>query len=178
MAAEQLILVDRHDRELGVGEKLQTHMEGRLHRAFSIFVFDARKRLLLQKRAQTKYHSAGLWSNTCCGHPRPAEAIEAAAHRRLKEEMRFDCDLRKAFEFLYRTRLDDKFFEHEYDHVLVGEFNGEPVPDAMEVEDWKWVSMRDLRRGLRENPKEYSYWLRVALERSEWQRLNAIMRVE
>ncbi|HMF57766.1 MAG TPA: NUDIX domain-containing protein, partial [Pyrinomonadaceae bacterium] len=87
MAAEQIILVDGHDQEVGVGDKLQTHIEGALHRAFSIFIFDAKRRLLLQKRAKTKYHSGGLWSNTCCGHPRPGESTEAAAHRRLKHEM-------------------------------------------------------------------------------------------
>src|SRR3954464_12280108 len=106
MVAEQLILVDAQDRELGVKEKLQAHMEGVLHRACSIFVFDAEKRLLLQKRARTKYHSGGLWSNTACGHPRPGETTQAAAHRRLREEMGFDCELHQAFGFLYRRELD------------------------------------------------------------------------
>src|SRR5205085_4273578 len=138
---EQVILVDECDRELGVSEKLQAHRAGALHRAFSIFIFDADKRLLLQKRAQTKYHSAGLWSNTACGHPRPGEPTEAAAHRRLREEMRFDCALRPAFQFLYRAELSGGLVEHEYDHVFVGEFDDEPVPDRAEVEDWRWVRM-------------------------------------
>jgi isopentenyl-diphosphate delta-isomerase len=178
MAAEQLILVDAEDRELGVGEKLQTHLEGALHRAFSIFVFDTEKRLLLQKRARTKYHSGGLWSNTACGHPRPGEATIAAAHRRLREEMGFDCELRQAFGFLYRKELDNRVVEHEYDHVFVGEFDGEPTPDATEVEAWCRLSMKQLRRNLRERPREYSYWLSVAVNRGEWRLLNALMRLE
>src|SRR2546430_1187270 len=161
LMTEQIILVDENDQELGVGEKLQTHLEGTLHRAFSIFVFDAERRLLLQKRARTKYHSAGLWSNTCCGHPRPGEATAAAAHRRLREELGFDCALRPAFDFLYRAELDGPLVEHEYDHVFVGEFNGAPQPDRAEVEDWRWVTMAELRHELRARPDDYSYWLRV-----------------
>ena len=178
MAAEQLILVDAQDRELGVKEKLQAHVEGALHRAFSVFVFDSEKRLLLQKRARTKYHSGGLWSNTACGHPRPGETTLAAARRRLHEEMGFDCELREAFEFLYRAELDGALVEHEYDHVLVGTHEGEPAPDPSEVEDWRWVTMDELRRDLHERPNDYSYWLSVAVNRREWRLLNAIKRIE
>jgi isopentenyl-diphosphate delta-isomerase len=178
MVSEQLILVDAQDRELGVKDKLQAHVEGALHRAFSVFVFDAEKRLLLQKRARTKYHSGGLWSNTACGHPRPGETTHAAARRRLREEMGFDCELREAFEFLYRAELDGALVEHEYDHVLVGTHEGEPAPDPSEVEDWRWVTMDELRRDLRERPNDYSYWLSVAVNRREWRLLNAIKRIE
>src|SRR5918997_6672888 len=127
--SEQVILVDEADREVGTGSKLEAHREGALHRAFSVFVFDRRGRLLLQKRAAGKYHSGGLWSNTCCGHPRPGEATAEAARRRLREEMNFDCELRAAFEFLYRAQFTNKLIEHEYDHVFVGEFGGVFVPD-------------------------------------------------
>jgi isopentenyl-diphosphate delta-isomerase len=164
MAAEQLILVDAQDRELGVKEKLQAHVEGVLHRAFSVFVFDAGKRLLLQRRALTKYHSGGLWSNTACGHPRPGETTVEAARRRLREEMGFDCELREAFEFIYRAELDGALVEHEYDHVFVGTHEGEPAPDPSEVEDWRWVTMDDLRRCLRVEPQRYSYWLKAVVE--------------
>ncbi len=172
---EQVILVDERDRELGSSEKLQAHRAGALHRAFSIFVFDADKRLLLQQRARTKYHSGGLWSNTCCGHPRPGEATAAAAQRRLREEMNFDCELRAAFGFLYRAELAGQLVEHEYDHVFIGAFDGVPAPDAAEVEDWRWLSMPELRRELLARPGAYTYWLRIALATTEWQQLEASM---
>jgi isopentenyl-diphosphate delta-isomerase len=168
MASEQLILVDAHDRELGVKEKMEAHVEGALHRAFSVFVFDSEKRLLLQKRARTKYHSGGLWSNTACGHPRPGETTLAAARRRLHEEMGFDCELREAFEFLYRAELDGALIEHEYDHVLVGTHEGDPAPDPSEVEDWRWLTMDELRRRLSDEPQSYSYWLKVVVEGDHW----------
>jgi isopentenyl-diphosphate delta-isomerase len=164
MASEQLILVDADDRELGVGEKMEVHLAGALHRAFSVFVFDGRGRLLLQKRAADKYHSAGLWSNTACGHPRPGEATREAARRRLREEMGFDCELREAFEFIYRAELDGALVEHEYDHVFVGTHEGDPAPDPSEVEAWRRVSMSELRRDLRARPQLYSRWLKLAVE--------------
>ncbi len=169
MAAEQLILVDAEDRELGVGDKLQAHLMGTLHRAFSIFVFDSQGRLLIQKRALTKYHSGGLWSNTACGHPRPGESTISAAHRRLREEMGFDCDLGFAFGFLYRAELNNRLIEHEYDHVFVGSFDGEPAPELSEVQAWRWIPMTDLRTELREHPEKYSYWLRTAVDKKEWE---------
>ena len=173
MAAEQLILVDAFDRELGVGEKMDVHRAGALHRAFSVFVFDGRGRLLLQKRAAGKYHSAGLWSNTACGHPRPGEATQAAARRRLREEMGFDCELREAFQFLYRAELEGELVEHEYDHVFVGVHGGAPAPDPSEVEAWRWVTLAELLRGLREEPHLYSRWLKLAVEGEHWRGLAA-----
>lgn len=176
---EQVILVDEQDRELGACEKLQAHRDGALHRAFSIFVFDPAGRLLLQKRAAGKYHSGGLWSNTCCGHPRPGEATPVAARRRLREEMNFDCELSEAFSFLYRAELDGALVEHELDHVFVGELAGDPpAPDPSEAEGWRWVSMSELRRGLREEPASYSYWLKVAVEAEGWRKLGALAGVE
>jgi isopentenyl-diphosphate Delta-isomerase len=170
---ERVILVDERDRELGAAEKMRAHAEGLLHRAFSIFVFDRGGRLLLQQRARAKYHSGGLWSNTCCGHPRPGETVLEAARRRLSEEMGFGCELRKGFEFLYRAGLDRGLTEHEYDHVLVGGFDGEPRPDPAEVAAWRWAGMDELLDDVRARPESYSYWLRVALERREWARLLA-----
>jgi isopentenyl-diphosphate delta-isomerase len=178
MATEQMILVDALDREVGVKEKMQTHVEGALHRAFSVFVFDAEKRLLLQRRARTKYHSAGLWSNTACGHPRPGDITLEAARRRLREEMGFDCELRRAFGFLYRAEFDNRLVEHEYDHVFVGRFDGVPAPDASEVEAWRWLSVKQLRWELKGRPEEYSYWLSVVLNLKEWRLLNAAMSFE
>ena len=173
---EQVILVDEDDRQVGSAEKLRAHREALLHRAFSIFVFDSEKRLLLQRRAQSKYHSGGLWSNTCCGHPRPGEKVRAAAARRLREEMNFMCELRAAFHFIYRAELGNGLVEHEYDHVLVGEFDGSPAPSRAEVEDWKRIGMDELRRELRERPHHYSSWLPHALAASEGRELYAFLR--
>jgi len=168
---ERVILVDKENRELGAAEKLAAHAGGKLHRAFSIFVFNSEGRLLLQRRAKAKYHSGSLWSNTCCGHPRPGETTQAAARRRLREEMNFDCELRAAFEFVYRAQFANELIEHEYDHVFIGEFDGVFVPDAAEVEDWKWIALDELRRELLERPDEYTYWLRVALSTDGWRRV-------
>src|SRR5215207_2793445 len=173
MAAEQLILVDASDRELGVGEKMEVHRAGALHRAFSVFVFDGRGHLLMQKRAADKYHSAGLWSNTACGHPRPGEATPEAARRRLREEMGFECELREAFQFLYRAELDGALVEHEYDHVFVGLYDGDPAPDPSEVEEWRRVTVGELLRDLTERPHLYSRWLKLAVEGEHWRGLAA-----
>ena len=172
---EQVILVDERDRELGAGEKLRAHRDGALHRAFSVFIFDGAGRLLLQKRARGKYHSGGLWSNTACGHPRPGEPTDAAARRRLREEMGFDCELREVFDFIYRAELDGALVEHEYDHVFVSTHDAAPAPDPTEVEEWRWVSMSELREGLREEPQRYSFWLKVAVEGEHGHGLEALV---
>ena len=160
---DRLVLVDENDREVGTESKLPVHVDGRLHRAFSVFVFDDAGKMLLQRRAVTKYHSAGLWSNTCCGHPRPGEPTEEAAHRRLVEEMRFDCPLQPVFNFKYRAELDNGLFEHEYDHVLVGTFDGSPTPDPQEVAGWRWAAVDDVSEDQIANPTSYSVWFRIAL---------------
>lgn len=161
---EKVILVNEKDEVIGVEEKLKAHLLGALHRAFSIFVFNPNKELLLQKRAITKYHSKGLWSNTCCGHPRYTESIEEASHRRLREEMGFDCEMSEVFDFIYQTKLDNDLFEHEYDHVLVGKFDGNPNPSIDEVDDWKWVDVTNLKLDIQENPENYTYWFRISLD--------------
>lgn len=161
--AEQVILVDENDRDVGTEEKERAHREGKLHRAFSVFVFDPRGRLLLQRRARTKYHSAGLWTNTCCSHPRPGEPVEAAARRRLREEMGLECALRIVFPLLYRAELDRGMTEHEYDHVLVGECGLDPEPDPGEVDDWAWVDAEAVRREVAARPERFTHWFRLAL---------------
>lgn len=160
---EQVVLVDENDRETGTEEKERAHREGKLHRAFSVFVFDPRGRLLLQRRARTKYHSAGLWTNTCCSHPRPGESVDAAARRRLREEMGMECELRGAFPFVYRAELDRGMTEHEYDHVLVGESDRDPAPDPDEVDAWAWVDADAVRREVAERPERFTHWFRLAL---------------
>ena len=163
---EKIILVDKNDNEIGFEEKLTAHQNGgKLHRAFSIFVFNKKEELLLQKRAKEKYHSALLWTNTCCSHPRTGEVLLAAAHRRLKEEMGFDCDLSEKFSFIYKINFENGLSENEFDHVFFGKFDGEPKSNPEEVADWKWVSIKELKQDIKENPGEYTYWLKICLDK-------------
>jgi isopentenyl-diphosphate delta-isomerase len=165
MFMEKIILVDKKDREIGVEEKLKAHQLGKLHRAFSIFVFNRKGELLLQKRARGKYHSGGLWTNTCCSHPRAGEELGEAVHRRLKEEMGFDCSLKEVFSFIYKVKFDNGLYEHELDHVFIGRYEGKPLSNPEEYEDWKWVSLKELKKDIQKNPQDYSFWLRTSLDR-------------
>jgi isopentenyl-diphosphate delta-isomerase len=161
--AERVILVDANDSEVGTAEKLDAHLTGALHRAVSVFLFDGHGRLLLQRRAAAKYHSAGAWSNTCCGHPRPGESVQDAASRRLAEEMGIHCDLEESFVFTYTADLGQGLSEPEVDHVFTGTFVGAPAPDPGEVESWGWMSLPRLRDDVAANPHRYSAWLPIAL---------------
>jgi isopentenyl-diphosphate delta-isomerase len=159
-----VILVDENDREIGTMEKLEAHRQGRLHRAFSVFIFHPDGRMLLQRRAASKYHSGGLWSNACCSHPCPGETVMDAAHRRLQEEMGFDCELRETHAFTYRAPFPNGLTEHEYDHVLVGVSGELPTPNLDEAEDWMWLRVDDVRKELKGHPDSYTYWLKVAFD--------------
>lgn len=161
---EEVILVDTNDSEIGKMEKMQAHIEGRLHRAFSIFVFNSKGELLLQQREKGKYHSGGLWTNTCCSHPRVGEDINEAVHRRLKEEMGFDCDLSEKKTFLYHAKFDNNLIEHELDHIFIGYYNGVPIPNKEEVENWKWISTKDLKKELEAEPDKFTYWFKFSIE--------------
>lgn len=168
MNKEYVILVDEHDNEIGIEEKLKAHQDGKLHRAFSIFTFNSKGELLLQKRATHKYHTGGLWTNTCCSHPRQGEDIIAAAHRRLEEEMGFDCPLEKAFSFIYKVRFEkDNLFEHEFDHVFIGYSDDVPQPNPEEVEAYAWVNLEQLAKDIQQHPENYTYWFLVALKKLE-----------
>ena len=162
---ERVILVDEAGREIGSEAKLTAHRLGRLHRAFSVFVFDSGGRLMLQRRATGKYHSGGLWSNTCCGHPRPGEETCAAAARRLREEMGFECLLEPAGEFIYWAELGDELIEHEYDHVFIGWLDGTPEPDPDEVAEWRFASLGQIRREIAVTPDAFTAWFGQALAR-------------
>ena len=162
---EYILTVDEKDNVTGKEEKIKVHREGIFHRAFSIFVFNSKGELLLQKRARSKYHSGGLWTNTCCSHQRDGENLEEAIHRRLKEEMGFDCELKEVFTFTYRVKFDDGLVENEYDHVFFGKFDGKPEPNPEEVDEWKWISLEELRKDIRKNPDDYTYWLKVSIDR-------------
>ncbi len=160
---ETVTLVDLQDRVVGRSEKLRAHREGLLHRAFSVLVFDAQDRILLQRRQVDKYHSGGLWSNTACGHPRPTESLAAAAGRRLYEEMGITCDLTHQFSFVYRAAFEQGLVEYEYDHVFFGRYNGDPTPDAEEVADWRWAAPIDVAFDLAERRHMYTYWFRILI---------------
>lgn len=162
---EFLIAVDAEDRPLHAVEKMSAHREGILHRAFSIFLFDTQGRVLLQQRALGKYHSPGLWSNSCCGHPRPGEDTGAAALRRLQEELGLRCALQPVTAFLYREAVSAELVEHEYDHVFVGIAHDLPQPDPGEVRAWRWLALPDLHRELARAPAHFTIWLHRIAER-------------
>lgn len=161
---EKLILIDENDNPTGEMEKMEAHEKGLLHRAFSIFIFHGNK-LLLQQRDISKYHSGGLWTNTCCGHPRPGEETETAAHRRLFEEMGFDCELKERFSFKYQTQLDADLTENEYDHVFFGTYDGLVNPDPKEAMDYKWVDWDELCSQVKQSPEQFTYWFKIALDK-------------
>lgn len=160
---EQLILVNEQDDEIGVSDKLSVHRQGLLHRAFSVFIFNSEGKLLLQQRADTKYHSPGLWTNTCCSHPRPSELILQACKRRLKEEMGMLCDPEFSFSFIYKYQFINGLIEHEFDHVFIGICNEQPVLNEQEVKNWKYVSLDELQSGILNHPENYTPWLKICL---------------
>lgn len=162
---EQVILVDESDNEVGTMEKMEAHRTGVLHRAFSVLVFNSKGELLLQKRATTKYHSGGLWTNTCCSHPSPSESINDAVHRRLQYEMGIDVHTSFAFKFSYRAALDHGLIEHELDHVFTGTYDGEPDVNPEEVEDWEYIELGKLRTELEREPARYTAWLGLIVQR-------------
>lgn len=162
---EQVILVDREDKEFGFIGKMEAHELGLLHRAFSIFIFNTKGELLLQKRALDKYHSAGKWTNTCCSHPRPHETIQAACRRRLDEEMGIDCKLSYGFNFLYTASFSNQLTEHEFDHVYFGTTDKIPVVNPLEVADYKYISLEDLKLDLLQNPDAYTEWLKICFSK-------------
>lgn len=162
---EFVVLVDEQGSETGVMEKMAAHRAAALHRAFSVFVFNSNGQLLLQRRADHKYHSGGLWTNTCCSHPRPGEGMGEAARRRLQEEMGLDCELEEIFSFVYHAHLDHGLSEHEYDHVLVGRCDADPFPNPDEVSEWRWANLDELEQDRTLNPNRYTAWFHLAFPR-------------
>jgi len=162
-----VILVDEHDVPVGRMEKIEVHRKALLHRAFSIFIFNDKGELLLQQRAANKYHSAGLWTNTCCSHPQPGEDTLASANKRLYEEMGIHAPLEKAFDFIYRAAFDNGLTEHEYDHVFTGYYDGAIKPNAEEVSDYCFKSMNDIRESMISHPQKYTEWFRIAFPKLE-----------
>ncbi|MGB1042449.1 MAG: isopentenyl-diphosphate Delta-isomerase [Tenacibaculum sp.] len=163
---EQVILVDEFDNPIGLMEKIEAHEKALLHRAFSVFVFNDKKELMLQQRAAEKYHSPLLWTNTCCSHQRDGETNLAAGKRRLQEEMGFVCDLKEVFSFIYKAPFDNGLTEHELDHVMIGTFNDTPNINKEEVASYKWMSLDAIKNDIEKQPKIYTEWFKIIFKES------------
>ena len=162
---EEVILVNPNNEIQGYMEKMEAHEKGLLHRAFSIFIFNSKGEILLQKRAINKYHSGGLWTNTCCSHPRKEETFHQAAIRRLNEEMGMSCSLNAVFSFIYKADLDNNLIEHEYDQVFFGISDNPPILNKEEAIDYKYVSPNQLMLDIHDNPSDYTEWLKISFNR-------------
>ena len=164
MKEEQVILVNEKDEKIGLMPKLEAHEKGLLHRAFSVFIFNDNKELMLQQRASHKYHSPDLWTNTCCSHQRDGESSLEAGKRRLQEEMGFVVNLSETASFIYKAPFDNGLTEHEYDHILIGNYNKEPKPNKDEVRSWKWMEIEAVKEDINMNPHNYTAWFKIIFE--------------
>jgi isopentenyl-diphosphate delta-isomerase len=172
MSEEKVILVDQDDNQIGIMEKMAAHQDGGiLHRAFSIFLFNNKNQLLLQRRAVSKYHSGGLWTNTCCSHPRAGESILEAGTRRLKEELGITCQLEEYFSFIYKADLDNELTEYEFDHVLIGDFSGEVSLNYDEVDSIKWLTLAEVKKLMIVQPNDFTVWFKIAFDQVEQHKL-------
>jgi isopentenyl-diphosphate delta-isomerase len=162
---EKVILVNEKDEEMGEMEKMEAHRSAKLHRALSVFIFNENGDMLLQQRASDKYHSAGLWTNACCSHPRPGERTEVAAHRRLQEEMGLDAELKFIGSFLYRSEFENGLTEHELDHVFTGKTESDPEINPEEAQAFVWKAMDEIKADLKKKPDRYTTWFKIAVER-------------
>lgn len=162
---EEVILVDENDNPIGTMEKIEAHKKGLLHRAFSVFIFNSKNQLLLQRRALNKYHSPGLWTNTCCSHPRPGEEIDAAAKRRLKEEMGIETVLTFKSTFIYKTPFENGLTEHELDYVFTGIYNDDPLINTSETDSFAWLNTDEIKARLKTHSNEFTSWFKIAIEK-------------
>ena len=161
---EQVILVDEQDNPIGLMEKHAAHVEPHLHRAFSIFIFNSKGELLMQQRAFSKYHSPGLWTNTCCSHPRDGETLAEATARRLREEMGMRCEMREVYTFIYKAPVGEGLTEHEFDHVFIGKSDDIPIINTEEVASWKYMTINDLDKDITLYPEHYTEWFKITFE--------------
>ncbi|MGJ8593357.1 MAG: isopentenyl-diphosphate Delta-isomerase [Aquaticitalea sp.] len=165
MKEEHVILVNEKDEQIGTMPKLEAHEKAALHRAFSVFIFNDKNELMLQQRAGHKYHSPNLWTNTCCSHQRVGESNIEAGKRRLQEEMGFMTELKDTISFIYKAPFDNGLTEHEFDHILVGQFDGTPKINPEEVSDWKWMSLETVQSDMEYNPHFYTEWFKIIFEK-------------
>ena len=165
MQEEKVILVNEKDEQIGLMPKMEAHQKGVLHRAFSVFIFNNKNQLMLQQRAHSKYHSPGLWTNTCCSHQREGESNVEAGKRRLQEEMGFTTDLKDTTSFIYKAPFDNGLTEHEFDHILVGKFNENPSLNPDEAEDYKWLTLEEVKEDMNINPGIYTEWFKIIFEK-------------
>lgn len=164
MEEEKVILVNEKDEQIGLMPKMEAHEKALLHRAFSVFVFNQDNELMIQQRAFGKYHSPGLWTNTCCSHQREGESNVQAGKRRLQEEMGFTTELKDTVSFIYKAPFDNGLTEHEFDHILVGYYDGKPNLNPEEVNDWKWMALEDLKVDMEKQPQLYTEWFKIIFE--------------
>lgn len=165
MIEEQVILVDENDNQIGLMPKMEAHEKALLHRAFSVFVFNDNNELMLQQRALHKYHSPGLWTNTCCSHQRDGESNIEAGKRRLQEEMGFVTELEETTSFIYKAPFDNGLTEHEYDHIMIGYYNAEPNINEDEVADWKWMNLEDVKVDMALHSEKYTAWFKIIFDK-------------
>lgn len=165
MVEEQVILVNEHDEQIGLMPKMEAHEKALLHRAFSVFVINDKGELMLQQRALHKYHSPGLWTNTCCSHQREGESNIAAGRRRLQEEMGFVTDLKETISFIYKAPFDNGLTEHELDHILIGSYNDAPNINTDEVANWKWMLVADVKEDIKKHPEQYTEWFKIIFDK-------------
>ncbi|CAM4332860.1 MULTISPECIES: isopentenyl-diphosphate Delta-isomerase [Gillisia] len=165
MTEEKVILVNQKDEPIGLMPKMEAHEKGLLHRAFSVFIFNEKNELMIQQRALSKYHSPGLWTNTCCSHQREGETNIEAGKRRLQEEMGFTAELEDTISFIYKAPFDNGLTEHEFDHILVGNYNEEPSLNPEEAEAWKWMGLDEVAKDMENNPSVYTEWFKIIFEK-------------
>ena len=165
MREEQVVLVNENDEKIGLMGKQEAHEKALLHRAFSVFIFNENEELMLQQRAHDKYHSPGLWANTCCSHQRDGETSINAGKRRLMEEMGFSTDLKETTSFIYKAPFDNGLTEHELDHILIGHYDGVPTINTEEVADWKWMDLEAVKKDMELNPEIYTAWFKIIFDK-------------
>jgi isopentenyl-diphosphate Delta-isomerase len=167
MNEQEVILVNEKDEAIGSMRKMEAHEKGLLHRAFSVFIFDGKGKMLLQQRAAEKYHGAHLWTNACCSHPFPGEDVHTAAERRLREELGFKTSLRELFSFTYKAEVENNLIEHEFDHVFAGQYDGNIQPDRREVSDFVYLEMIEIKKQIETEPVRFTSWFKIAFPRIE-----------